>query len=71
MHDLTFFIEGTSYIISNITSSITALKALAPVFLLIAKSTIVFKALKEDSFWGWIKFSAWYKKWRKNISITH
>lgn len=31
----------------------------------------VFKALKEDSFWGWIKFSGWYKKWRKNISITH
>ena len=31
----------------------------------------VFKALKEDSFWGWIKFSSWYKKWRKNISITH
>ena len=31
----------------------------------------VFKALKEDSFRGWVKFSRWYKKWRKNISITH
>ena len=31
----------------------------------------VFKALKKDTFWGWIKFAAWYKNWRKKNSITH
>ena len=31
----------------------------------------IFKALKQDTFWGWIKFSTWYKKWRKKNSITH
>ena len=31
----------------------------------------LFKALKQDTFWGWIKFSTWYKKWRKKNSITH
>ena len=31
----------------------------------------IFKALKQDTFWGWIKFSIWYKKWRKKNSITH
>ena len=31
----------------------------------------VFKALKKNSLWGWMKFSMWYKKWRKTNSITH
>ena len=31
----------------------------------------VFKALKKNSLWGWMKFSIWYKKWRKTNSITH
>ena len=31
----------------------------------------VFKALKKDTFWGWMKFAAWYKNWRKKNSITH
>tara|TARA_Y100001970_G_scaffold289035_1_gene418160 strand:- start:435 stop:1106 length:672 start_codon:yes stop_codon:yes gene_type:complete len=31
----------------------------------------IFKALKQDSLFGWFKFSRWYKKWRKNVSITH
>ena len=31
----------------------------------------IFKVLKQDTFLGWIKFSAWYKKWRKKNSITH
>ena len=31
----------------------------------------VFKALKKDSLWSWMKFATWYKKWRKKNSITH
>ena len=31
----------------------------------------VFKALKKDTFWGWIKFATWYKNWRKKNSITY
>jgi hypothetical protein len=31
----------------------------------------IFKALKQYTFWGWIKFSTWYKKWRKKNSIAH
>ena len=31
----------------------------------------VFKALKKNSLWEWIKFSMWYKKWRKTNSKTH
>ena len=31
----------------------------------------VFKALKKNSLWGWMKFSIWYKKWRKTNSTTH
>ena len=31
----------------------------------------VFKALKKNSLWRWMKFSIWYKKWRKTNSITH
>ena len=32
---------------------------------------VIFKALKQDTFWGWIKFSKWYKNWRKTTSITY
>ena len=31
----------------------------------------IFKAIKQDTFCGWFKFSTWYKKWRKKNSITH
>tara|TARA_Y100001960_G_C14529841_1_gene755538 strand:- start:31 stop:702 length:672 start_codon:yes stop_codon:yes gene_type:complete len=31
----------------------------------------VFKALKKDNLWGWMKFASWYKKWRKKNSTTH
>ena len=32
---------------------------------------VIFKALKKDTFLGWIQFASWYKKWRKENSITH
>ena len=32
---------------------------------------VIFKALKKDTFFGWMKFSSWYKKWRKQNSVTH
>ena len=32
---------------------------------------VIFKALKKDTFFGWIKFASWYKKWRKQNSLTH
>lgn len=32
---------------------------------------VIFRAIKKDTFWGWIKFASWYKKWRKKNSITH
>ena len=31
----------------------------------------VFSAIKADNLWDWFKFSLWYKKWRKNNSVTH
>tara|TARA_Y100001970_G_C13833796_1_gene651053 strand:- start:51 stop:722 length:672 start_codon:yes stop_codon:yes gene_type:complete len=31
----------------------------------------VFNAIKADNLWDWFKFSLWYKKWRKNNSVTH
>ena len=31
----------------------------------------IFNAMKKDSFFGWMKFSSWYKKWRKTCSVTH
>ena len=31
----------------------------------------IFRAMKEDSFIGWIKFAGWYKRWRKKNSVTH
>jgi hypothetical protein len=31
----------------------------------------IFKAMQEDNFWGWWKFSNFYKKWRKTCSVTH
>ena len=31
----------------------------------------IFLAIQKDSFFGWMKFSLWYKKWRKTVSITH
>jgi len=32
---------------------------------------VIFQAIQKDTFLGWMKFAWWYKKWRKNISITH
>ena len=32
---------------------------------------VIFKALKKDTFFGWVKFASWYKKWRKQNSVTH
>ena len=32
---------------------------------------VIFKAIKKDTFLGWIKFSLWYKGWRKENSINH
>ena len=32
---------------------------------------VIFKALKKDTFFGWMKFASWYKKWRKQNSVTH
>ncbi len=32
---------------------------------------VIFEAIKKDSFIGWMKFARWYKKWRKNVSVTH
>jgi hypothetical protein len=32
---------------------------------------VVFKAIKKDTFFGWMRFAKWYKKWRKDVSITH
>ena len=32
---------------------------------------VIFKALKKDTFFGWMKFASWYKKWRKQNSLTH
>ena len=32
---------------------------------------VVYKATKKDTFFGWMKFAKWYKKWRKDVSITH
>ena len=31
----------------------------------------IFSAMKKDTFFGWIKFGFWYKKWRKTVSVTH
>ena len=31
----------------------------------------VFTAIKEDSFRGWLRFSKWYRAWRKTVSTTH
>ena len=31
----------------------------------------IFKAMQKDNFWGWWKFSSFYKKWRKTCSVTH
>ena len=31
----------------------------------------IFNAIKADNLWDWFKFSLWYKKWRKNNSVTH
>ncbi len=32
---------------------------------------MIFSAMEKDSFWGWWKFSRYYKEWRKTCSITH
>ncbi|MEA1881055.1 MAG: hypothetical protein U9N31_01440, partial [Candidatus Marinimicrobia bacterium] len=32
---------------------------------------VIFQAIKKDTYWGWWKFASWYKKWRKNVSVTH
>ena len=32
---------------------------------------MIFSAMEKDSFWGWWKFSKYYKEWRKTCSITH
>ena len=32
---------------------------------------MIFSAMQQDSFWGWWKFSKYYKEWRKTCSITH
>tara|TARA_B100001250_G_scaffold350136_1_gene321689 strand:- start:456 stop:1127 length:672 start_codon:yes stop_codon:yes gene_type:complete len=31
----------------------------------------IFEAMQQDSFWGWWKFSRFYKEWRKSCSVTH
>ena len=31
----------------------------------------IFKAMQEDNFWGWWKFSKFYKEWRKTCSVTN
>ena len=32
---------------------------------------VIFKAIKKDTFFGWMKFASWYKKWRKGVSADH
>ena len=32
---------------------------------------VIFKAIKKDTFFGWMKFASWYKKWRKGMSVDH
>jgi hypothetical protein len=31
----------------------------------------IFSAMQKNSFFTWWKFSSWYKKWRKTVSVDH
>jgi hypothetical protein len=31
----------------------------------------VFSAIKKNSLFEWFRFSSWYRKWRKEVSVRH